>query len=126
MPLQDELNDCFLSAQTTDTGSVAMEFCYPASFTGFQGHFPNDPILPGVCILQSLRIGLEKAWQVPLRLAEIVNAKFIAPTRPGETLLFSVRESERQDGRISTKTKVTRNGERVAEFSVKLETIPLK
>jgi len=123
MAIQDELKDALISAQTVEPGVVSIEFQYPPAFTGFQGHFPGDPILPGVCLLQSLRIGLEQAWQMPLRLAEVVNAKFIMPARPGEKLLYTVRESARADGVISTKTKVTCNGERVAEFSVKLEEI---
>ena len=124
MALQDELKHCLISAMTGDAGMVSLEFLYPPSFTGFQGHFPGDPILPGVCILQSLRMGLEEAWRIPLRLLEVGNAKFIVPTRPGDKLLYTVRESARDDVSVSTKTKVTRDGERVAEFSVKLELIP--
>ena len=123
--LQNELKACFHSARTGQDGTLFFEFTYPATFTGFQGHFPDDPILPGVCLLQSLRVGLEQAWSVPLRLAEISNAKFIAPTRPGEKLAFNVTVAARQNGLLTLKAKVTRNQERIAELSAKLEeTIP--
>ncbi len=123
MALQDELKAALLPTHTSAAGVVSFEFIYPPSITGFQGHFPGAPILPGVCLLQSLRIGLEQAWRVPLRLVEVANTKFIAPTRPGEKLLFTVCEKSRGDGIISTKAKITRDGERVAELSVKLKEI---
>ena len=101
-----------------------MEFHYPTAFIGFQGHFPNDPILPGVCLLQSLRLGLENAWGTRLKITEIGNAKFVAPVRPGDTVSFAVTELSRTPEDVSTKAKVTRGGERVAELSVKLEPLP--
>jgi 3-hydroxyacyl-[acyl-carrier-protein] dehydratase len=122
--LQDELRQCLVSAHAAGPGEAALTFSYPESFTGFQGHFPGDPILPGVCILQSLRVGLEQTWQVPLRLAEIVDARFLSPTKPGDELLFNARETARDGGVFSVKTKVTRKGARVAELTVKLEQTP--
>jgi len=124
MNLEDELQNALVAAQAVSTGtagSATLEFRYEPSFTGFQGHFPNDPILPGVCLLQSLRVGLETAWEAPLRLTDILNAKFIAPVHPGETIHFAVTETARSPHAISVKTKVTREGQRVAEFSVQLE-----
>lgn len=122
--VQSELKQCCLSARTGDDRTVSLEFCYAATFIGFQGHFPDDAILPGVCLLQSLCVGLEQAWGVRLRLVKISNAKFIAPTRPGETLSFQVSVSERKDRAITLKAKVTRNHERIAELSAKLAEIP--
>lgn len=125
--LEDELQSALLSAQASSTDALAvatLEFRYDPSFTGFQGHFPNDPILPGVCLLQSLRVGLEKAWAAPFRLTSILNAKFIAPVRPGETLLFAVTETARSPQSISVKAKVTRDRQRVAELSLQLEPMP--
>ena len=118
--LQDELWRCLINAQSDESGTVTLEFCYPETLSAFRGHFPGNPILPGVCLFQSLRIGLEQVWSTPLRLAEIVNAKFIAPVLPGATLHFNVRESDRSGDLVSVKVRVTRGDERVAEFSIKL------
>jgi len=126
-PLEDELQCALVSVRAISSdapASAALEFRYDPSFTGFQGHFPNDPILPGVCLLQSLRVGLEKAWATQLRLTNILNAKFIMPVRPGETLLFAVTETARSPQAISVKAKVTRDSQRVAELSIQLEPMP--
>ncbi|MEI8311654.1 MAG: hypothetical protein WCH98_12940 [Verrucomicrobiota bacterium] len=125
--IEDELQAALVAASTHEAEAAAcatLEFHYPASFVGFQGHFPNDPILPGVCLLQSLRLGLEKAWSARLNITEILNAKFVAPVRPGDTISFAVAETSRSPHAVSTKAKVTCCGQRVAELSVKLESLP--
>jgi len=119
--VQCELRQCLLCAQSGEDGAATLEFRYPETLAAFRGHFPGKPILPGICLLQSLRIGLEQAWGTPLRLAEIANAKFLTPIRPGEMLRFNVRESGRDAVAISVKAKITREDERVAEFSIKLQ-----
>jgi len=119
--LQDEIKRCLLTDRLGEAGAVVLEFSYPEGFLGFRGHFPGDPILPGVCMFQSLRIGLEHAWRAPLRLVEIVSAKFISPSRPGDMLVFTARPCATQGTAITMKTRVTRGDKRVAEFTVILE-----
>jgi 3-hydroxyacyl-[acyl-carrier-protein] dehydratase len=124
--IEDELQSALLVALAHQTGTVAcatLEFCFPPSFVGFQGHFPDDPILPGVCLLQSLRLGLERAWSSRLKITEILNAKFVAPVHPGDTISFAVTETTRSAHAVFTTARVTRRGQRVAELSVKLESI---
>ena len=125
--IEEELQMALVEARAHQAGTAAcatLEFHYPASFVGFQGHFPNDPILPGVCLLQSLRLGLENTWNTRLKITEIHNAKFVAPVHPGDTIRFAVTESSRSPQAVSTIAKVTRSGQRVAELSVKLESLP--
>ena len=121
--LHDQLRQCLVCAQAGEPGTVTLEFCYPETLTAFRGHFPGNPILPGICLFQSLRIGLEQVRGVQLRISEIGNAKFLAPVRPGATLRYAIRESDR-DGVAAVKVVVTRGDERVAEFSVKLQHLP--
>ena len=125
--IEDELQTALVTARIHEAGAAAcatLEFHYPASFVGFQGHFPNDPILPGVCLLQSLRLGLERAWNSRLKITEILNAKFVAPVHPGDTISFAITETSRSPHAVSTTAKVTCCGQRVAELSVKLESLP--
>jgi 3-hydroxyacyl-[acyl-carrier-protein] dehydratase len=125
--IEDELQAALVEvrAHLDETDLCAtVEFHYPASFVGFQGHFRDDPILPGVCLLQSLRLGLEKAWNTRLKITKILRAKFVAPVHPGDTIMFAVTETSRTPGAVSTKAKVTCGGQRVAELSIDLESLP--
>ncbi len=66
--------------------SVAGEFCFPASFSGFNGHFPEQPVLPGVCLIQAVLVLAESLHSAPPVLKEVVSAKFFAVVRPGDKI----------------------------------------
>lgn len=71
-----------------DTGENSLEFSitFPDSFSGFQGHFPGNSILPGVVQLMTVQTALEKKLNRRLSLYEISAAKFKAPVLPGEKI----------------------------------------
>jgi 3-hydroxyacyl-[acyl-carrier-protein] dehydratase len=55
----------------------------------FRGHFPGDPLVPGVILTEALAqvAGIAASSQDhALRLAAIKAMKFPAPARPGETI----------------------------------------
>lgn len=63
----------------------------------FQGHFPKDPVMPGVLILESMAqvAGLtlynyEKTGDIPY-LAGIDKARIRQPVRPGDQLIIDVK-----------------------------------
>jgi 3-hydroxymyristoyl/3-hydroxydecanoyl-(acyl carrier protein) dehydratase len=58
----------------------------PVDHPAYAGHFPGQPILPGVVILDaSLRVIAEHSGRTPVRW-RIVHAKFKSPVAPGESL----------------------------------------
>ena len=48
----------------------------------FKGHFPNNPVTPGVCMLQILKELVEKATETKLYIKECSNVKFMALINP--------------------------------------------
>lgn len=48
----------------------------------FKGHFPNNPITPGVCMLQILKELTEQATNTNLFIKECSNVKFMALINP--------------------------------------------
>ncbi len=99
-------------------GLIRACFVFPEDFTGFQGHFPGRPVVPGVCLVQSALVMLEKSQGVPVRLQEISNAKFYAPATSGDALdvVCSIREKSGKD--IRAEAVVSLHGKKIAEIHV--------
>ena len=80
----------------------------------FQGHFPEEPVMPGVLILESMgqvasvmvaiRLGESQEGKIAF-LAGVDNARFRKPVRPGDRLVTRA-ELTRLRGMIG-KAKVT-------------------
>ena len=86
-----------------------IDLAIAADHPAFAGHFPGDPLLPGVALLAEV---LEAVLDEPALAAQVGAAprigavKFLAPVRPGAQLVivleagirgvrFEVREGER-------------------------------
>ena len=69
-----------------DLGTRRVAIDHPA----IAGHFPNDPLVPGVLILEEVHEALVGALGIRQLLA-IRWAKFLAPLRPGEEFRVTVK-----------------------------------
>lgn len=56
-----------------------------AKDTIYQAHFPEQPITPGVCIIQIASELLNEHLNRDIALREVVNAKFLSVINPAET-----------------------------------------
>ena len=54
----------------------------------FQGHFPDQPVLPGACMLQLVKEVLESTINTPVRLQKADNLKFLSLIDPRENNLL--------------------------------------
>jgi 3-hydroxyacyl-[acyl-carrier-protein] dehydratase len=48
----------------------------------YQGHFPGNPVVPGVCQIQMVKELVEKVVRQPLNLRESDNIKFLSMINP--------------------------------------------
>ena len=69
----------------------------PADSPWFSGHFPGEPILPGIALIYMveqaiIQDALAKGEQVQLHTLKRV--RFIQPVRPGETLSLNIVSEE--------------------------------
>lgn len=84
----------------------------------FAGHFPGNPVLPGVCTMQIIRELLEKAEGQTLRLSKVLQIKylgFLVPSALAE-VTFTLHRIRRETGEIGCNATVMVNGSSVCSF----------
>ena len=63
---------------------------FPADLPVFAGHFPRDPLVPGVYQLAAVVELCRRALERPtLVVATVARAKWTAPVRPGRNLVVT-------------------------------------
>ena len=97
----------------------------------FKGHFAGFPIMPGALIVEGmgqagtllLRYNLENHWEKEVLAYKIKEAKFSAPTFPGDQLRYEVTllGKDERGGLLSTKAFVGDNV--VAEATMMLAVV---
>ena len=60
--------------------------CIAADHPSLAGHFPDQPLVPGVIVLEQVALAL-RAWR-GLRLTRVLEAKFMQPLRPAQRALL--------------------------------------
>ncbi len=81
--MKKEIREC-MGRVSFGEGSAAAEFVFPESFMGFQGHFPGNPIVPGVCLVQCALVLAGEICNRTLQVRLIKSAKFLATVSPGQ------------------------------------------
>lgn len=115
-------------------GTILTEWHIRPELACFQGHYPGEPVLPGVLItefaLQSGALLIYSAEPeqrttdgVPV-LTRIENARFKKIVRPGETLRAEVRMDEELANARYMSARITSDGARVATLSFVLAIAP--
>jgi 3-hydroxyacyl-[acyl-carrier-protein] dehydratase len=64
----------------------------PVDHPALAGHFPGQPIVPGVVILDRAILFAEQLRGAPVARWQVGNAKFLSPVGPGEVLVFSLQQ----------------------------------
>jgi 3-hydroxyacyl-[acyl-carrier-protein] dehydratase len=81
---------------TRDDGAHRVQFQFDADDPTFAGHFPGNPILPGVFQIEMTRLAAERVLGATLGVQEITKAKFQRPIRPGENMELVLKLSVEQ------------------------------
>jgi 3-hydroxymyristoyl/3-hydroxydecanoyl-(acyl carrier protein) dehydratases len=70
-----------LETQQTENSFAAL-LALNAAHPIFEGHFPGQPVMPGVCMMQTIQELLEKGLQRKLLLQKAANMKFLVMINP--------------------------------------------
>ena len=93
----------------------------------FTGHFPQEPVMPGVLILEAMaqacgvlaNLSLESRGEGAMNyLVKIDKAKFNRKVVPGDQLLMEVKQKRAMRGMASYECQVTVDGQRTASCEI--------
>jgi 3-hydroxyacyl-[acyl-carrier-protein] dehydratase len=97
------LNDFFFLKDLQDTdGSVKASIGININHKIFEGHFPGQPVVPGVCMLQMMREILETVLVYKIQLRDADHLKFLAFIDPGKnsSIHIELQYTVQEDGSI--------------------------
>lgn len=69
----------------------------PCDSIWFAGHFPGEPILPGIAIVHAVSEVIEQEAQKrgeTVRTASLKRVRFTGPVRPGDTILLHLTSED--------------------------------
>lgn len=89
MPLEEKnkkmvLKDFYkvLSEEKTSDSKYMITILVNEKHEVFKGHFPGNPIMPGVCMIQIIKELTEKITESTLMIQTLANVKFMALINP--------------------------------------------
>lgn len=92
--IEDAIPSCIGAVQITSAPDgpkeITAECKFPATFPGFQGHFPEKPILPGIIQLVCVRNIVEQATGKNLTVKWYTGTKFKLPIEPGQQISIHI------------------------------------
>ena len=118
--LNTELTALIKNKLNYDDPDLNAEIKFDKNFIGFSGHFPENPILPGVVMIKIMTIMLELYHKKKYLLSQIKQAKFIEPVFADTPILFSIRSNVDSDGTKIT-GKVFNSDKIIAKISLILQ-----
>jgi 3-hydroxymyristoyl/3-hydroxydecanoyl-(acyl carrier protein) dehydratase len=107
-------------------GAILAEAYAGAGSPWFSGHFPGEPILPGIALLSMVMDVLrhhEAKEGRKVRITGVRRVRFKLPVRPDELLRVSLSSHQREDG-LSYQFSVESNGKTVCTGIAKAERLP--
>lgn len=114
MSLETALKNCFQSANEN-------QFLYiiPPDFPAFEGHFPDNPLLPAVCQTGLCADALSRRSGKTLEICTVARAKFMRPVLPKAHVQITL--IPRPDGKTLCELADPENGRKFSQIIVQVK-----
>ena len=73
----------------------------PQDHASFPGHFPENPILPGVLLLERVMSYMQSQVTTPLQSYTLLNVKFLSAVSPGDKLSLALSDGNSNEKHFS-------------------------
>lgn len=116
--IRKELDNAITALQHVEQGQWTSHFRLLVSFIGFEGHFPERPILPAIVQMLMGVVTAEHICGNRLEISGISNAKFVQPISPDMDVTVSCTPADITCASVGVRL-TTKNG-LASSFSLQL------
>ncbi len=101
------INEGVKSCLQNEQGDIVATFNFPHGSGIFEGHFPGNPILPGICQLEAVKYMIERTLGCKCRLRQASSIKFFQPIRPDQEFTLVISCANNGDNQLDVRCKGT-------------------
>jgi 3-hydroxyacyl-[acyl-carrier-protein] dehydratase len=112
--------ECYMTGPAKEGTRLTSHFAFPPVFIGFQGHFPEKKILPGVCQIQCALSTLEKGSGMAVHLKEVVLVKYFSPVFPDDEVTCVVNDMGDTSGEAVVKAVISKKTDKISEMKLRV------
>lgn len=110
----------YMTGPAKEGTRLTSRFAFPPAFIGFQGHFPEKKILPGVCQIQCALSMLEKGSGKAVVLKEVVLVKYFSPVFPEDEVTCVVNDMGDTSGEAVVKAIISKKTGKISEMKLRI------
>ena len=115
----EELSSRIAGLQQTGEGEYSCTMDFDPSFRGFEGHFEGNPIVPGVCLIETARVAAEAILEKNLETRCVVNCRFRRPIMASEQAAVKIKLQKIEDALWKVKADIRVGGDICAQLQLK-------
>lgn len=93
----EELRSRMAGLRQTGEGEYSCTMDFDPAFRGFEGHFEGNPIVPGVCLIETARVAAEVILDKNLETQCVVNCRFRRPVMANEQAAVKIKLEKIED-----------------------------
>ena len=109
--------------------TISTEATIPTTSTVFEGHFPGNPLMPGVLLLETMAqtsgwlLVAMNGFKRAAYLAAVKDAKFRTFVRPGDRLTIEAKMAHDGSGYAITEAKIFRDGKKICDATLTMSVL---
>ena len=97
--MKNDIKGALLSVRHDSVaGEIIAEYSFARDLAIFSGHFPGNPVLPGIFQVEMARYALEAANHMNYNIGSISKAKFINMILPDNRITVKIKVAEIDSG----------------------------
>ena len=104
MSLYTDLKNSEISIVKKNNQKIHAIFQFKKELDFFKGHFPENPILPGIFQIELVKYALEKSFDIRLHIKSVKKTKFSSLISAEDSIMLDITINQEENRLFNTKT----------------------